>query len=130
MNSPGIISRSSRNHGPSCGKVSWPCHLGDRRTGHQPGPRRETCSQADSRGVETVWRPAPNTRRRKIRKLFPARSLARRIAFVQGTVQSRAFPGDSRGEAPTACSLRLLNRRGHRRCRAPSWVSMAWTDGP
>jgi hypothetical protein len=26
-----------------------------------------------------------------------------------GTVQCRAFPGDNRGEAPTTCSLRLLN---------------------
>src|SRR5271157_1580070 len=74
-NRPGIISQSFRNHGPSCGKVSRPCHLADRRTGLQPGPRRVTCGPADVGGLETVWRPAPNTRQRKIRRLFPARSL-------------------------------------------------------
>src|SRR5208337_3175602 len=46
-NRPGISSRSFRNHGPSCGNVSGPCHRADRRTGLQPGPRRETCSPAD-----------------------------------------------------------------------------------
>src|SRR5208337_2013846 len=52
-NRPGIISRSFRNHGPSCGKVSSPCHRADRRTGLQPGPRRETCGPADG-GAERL----------------------------------------------------------------------------
>src|SRR5208337_1286166 len=52
-NKPGIISRSFRNHGPSCGKVSSPCHRADRRTGLQPGPRRETCGPADG-GAERL----------------------------------------------------------------------------
>jgi len=37
-------------------------------------------------------------------------SLQLRLQPFQGTVQLRAFPGGNRGEPPTTCSLRLLNR--------------------